>query len=100
MFNMSLKIMVWNVQGVLNKVAVIRELVRINKPTVLVLVETHISGEQASEVCTRIGFSGNLRVEAQGFRGGIWMMWRKDEVSITHMGSHTQHLTVEIKKKQ
>ncbi|XP_057246683.1 uncharacterized protein LOC130589440 [Beta vulgaris subsp. vulgaris] len=97
-FNMLVKILVWNVQGVGNKIPTIRELIRINNPTVLVLVETHLSGEQAQKVCDKIGFSGNLRVEAQGFSGGIWLFWRKEVVTVTSFGSHSQHLTVEIKK--
>ena len=98
MFNMSIKILVWNVQGAGNKVQVIRELVRINKPSVLVLVETHLSGEQAQKICDRIGFAGQKRVEAQGFSGGIWMLWDTQVVAINTYGSHSQHLTVEISK--
>ena len=51
MFNMSIKILVWNIKGVSNKVAGIRELIRINDPSVLALVETHMSGEQAQRIC-------------------------------------------------
>ncbi|XP_010687131.1 uncharacterized protein LOC104901277 [Beta vulgaris subsp. vulgaris] len=97
-FNMSIKILVWNVQGVGNKVPVIRELVRINKPSVVVLVETHMSGDQAQKICDKIGFSGQQRVEAQGFSGGIWLFWDISLVSVTSYGSHSQHLTVEISK--
>ncbi|XP_010666673.1 uncharacterized protein LOC104883809 [Beta vulgaris subsp. vulgaris] len=98
MFNMSIKILVWNVQGAGNKVPIIKELVRINKPSVVVLVETHLSGEQAQKICDKIGFQGQQRVEAQGFSGGIWLLWDTSFVSITSYGSHTQHLTVEIRK--
>ena len=97
-FNMSIKILVWNVQGVGNKIPMVKEVIRVNQPSMVVLVETHLSGEQADRVCNRIGFSGKLRVEAQGFSGGIWMFWRKEEISVTEFGSHSQHLTVEIKR--
>ena len=97
-FNMSIKIMVWNVQGVGNKVAVIREVVRINDPSVLALVETHMSGDQAQAICNRLGFSGQKRVEAQGFRGGIWLFWRRDCVDVTYFDNSSQHLTVEVSK--
>lgn len=73
MFNMPIKIMAWNVQGVGNKMSLIRELKRIDDHTVLALVETHISREQAQTLCDRIGFSSQLRVEAHGFSGGIWL---------------------------
>ena len=97
-FNMSIKILVWNVQGVGNKIPMVKEIVRVNRPTMLVLVETHLSGEQADRVCDRIGFSGKMRVDAQGFSGGIWMFWKAEEIAVTVYGSHSQHLTVEIKK--
>lgn len=73
MFNMSIKIMIWNVQGAGSQafLTMLREVIRINNPTILALVETHISGETAQKVCDRIGFSGQFRVDAQGFRGGI-----------------------------
>ena len=97
-FNMSIKILVWNVQGVGNKIPTVKEIIRINRPTMVVLVETHLSGEQADKVCDRIGFSGKMRVDAQGFSGGIWMFWKAEEISVVTYGSHSQHLTVEIKK--
>lgn len=75
MFNMSIKIMIWNVQGAgsQNFLTMIRELVRVNKPTIMALVETHISGETATKICEKIGFSGQFRIDAQGFSGGIWL---------------------------
>uniref|UniRef100_A0A803MGT1 Endonuclease/exonuclease/phosphatase domain-containing protein n=1 Tax=Chenopodium quinoa TaxID=63459 RepID=A0A803MGT1_CHEQI len=98
MVNMSIKILIWNVQGVGNKLTIIRELVRIHKPSMLVLVETHISGENSQQVCYKINFSGKTRVDAQGFAGGIWLFWREEEVSVTTFDSNTQHLTVEIRR--
>lgn len=53
---MSIKILVWNVQGVENKVQIIKELIRIDNPTVLVFVETHLSGDQATKICDKIYF--------------------------------------------
>lgn len=97
-FNMSIKIMVWNVQGAGNKLSLIREVLRINDPMVLALVETHLSGDQAQRVCNRIGFSGHNRIEAQGFSGDIWLFWKEEVVTVTPYARHSQHLTVEIKK--
>lgn len=99
-FNMSIKIMIWNVQGAGSQafLTMLREVIRINNPTILALVETHISGDTAQKVCDRIGFSGQFRVDAQGFRGGIWLFWRKELVNVHVLDSHTQHITVEISK--
>uniref|UniRef100_A0A803MB37 Uncharacterized protein n=1 Tax=Chenopodium quinoa TaxID=63459 RepID=A0A803MB37_CHEQI len=83
LFNMVIKILIWNVQGVGNKLALIRELVRINNLTVLVLVETNISVVQAQNICDQICFSGQTRVDAQGFIGGIRVFWEEEEVIVT-----------------
>lgn len=101
MFNMPIKIMMWNVQGAGSQafLTMLREVVRINKPTIMALVETHISGETAQKVCDRIGFSGQFRVDAQGFRGGIWLFWRKELITVNVLDAHTQHVTVEISKR-
>ncbi|XP_056688449.1 uncharacterized protein [Spinacia oleracea] len=92
--------MIWNVQGAGSQafLTMLREVIRINNPTILALVETHISGDTAQKVCDRIGFSGQFRVDAQGFRGGIWLFWRKELVNVHVLDSHTQHITVEISK--
>ncbi|KAL2893975.1 putative RNA-directed DNA polymerase from transposon X-element [Bienertia sinuspersici] len=71
MFNMLIKLMVWNVHGASNKLAAIKKLIKVNDPSVLVLMETHVSGEQADKVCSRTGFLMYTRVEALGLSGGI-----------------------------
>ncbi|XP_021721963.1 uncharacterized protein LOC110689485 [Chenopodium quinoa] len=95
---MSIKVLVWNVQGVGNKLSAIREIVRINRPSIMALVETHMSGVDADKICEKINFSGQLRVEAQGFSGGIWLFWKSEEISVTPYGNHSQHLTILISK--
>lgn len=98
MINKQIKIMMWNVQGAAKPafMSTLKEIIRINKPNVLGLVETHVSGDKAQQICNRIGFSGQVRVEAQGFSGGIWLFWRKEEVDVTPIETHGQHITVKI----
>ncbi|XP_074321169.1 uncharacterized protein LOC141657731 [Silene latifolia] len=93
-----LSLMTWNVQGAGCPafLAMLKEIIRINRPLVLELVETHISGEMAQRVCDRINYGGKTRVEAEGFSGGIWLFWKPKEVSVTPIVHHTQHITVEI----
>lgn len=76
----------------------IREVVRVNKSTFMALVETHISGETAPKICDRITFSGQFRVEAQGFSCGIWLFWKKELISVRILNAYTQHITIEILK--
>ncbi|XP_074318159.1 uncharacterized protein LOC141654951 [Silene latifolia] len=76
----------------------LNELIRVNKPQVLALVEPHISGETAQRVCDRISFGGKTRVDARGFSGGIWLFWKPEEVTVTPLIHHPQHITVEISR--
>lgn len=69
MFNMSIKILIWNVQGVGNKLDIIGELVRINKPTVMALIETHLSGENAQKIVAKWLFGP---INKSGGSGSFW----------------------------
>lgn len=50
--------MVWNVQGAGSQsfVVALKELIRIHKPVVFVLVETHMAGHQEEKIATILGY--------------------------------------------
>ncbi|KAK8647818.1 hypothetical protein V6N13_121545 [Hibiscus sabdariffa] len=50
-------------------------LVSKQKPDIFVVMEPRISGSEADAVIRRSGFEFSYRVEAQGFFGGIWLLW-------------------------
>ncbi|KAL8167282.1 LOW QUALITY PROTEIN: hypothetical protein V2J09_008781 [Rumex salicifolius] len=74
----------------------LKELIRIHDPTILVLVETRLSGIQADKVCKNIGFDGMTRVEAVQFQGGIWVLWRKSVVDLNLIDTHHQAVTMKL----
>ena len=92
-------ILVWNVQGAGGKefLNIMKEHIRVHKPRLIALVETRISGARAQAICTRIGFNKSLRVEAQGFQGGIWVLWNPEEIQVDPITLHDQYVTVEIR---
>ncbi|KAL8159774.1 hypothetical protein V2J09_001311 [Rumex salicifolius] len=100
MIRQNINIITWNAQGACSRefLITLKEIVRIHDPTILVLVETRISGSQANKVCRGIGFDGILRAEAIGFSGGIWVLWRKAVVQIEEVHVHRQAVTVEVKR--
>ncbi|XP_074315727.1 uncharacterized protein LOC141651937 [Silene latifolia] len=65
--------MVWNLQGTRskNKIAVLKEVVKTYKTTILALVETHMGGDHAENIRKIIGYVGDSRVDEVGFSGGI-----------------------------
>ena len=90
--------MTWNVQGAGNArfLNTLKELIRKYDPTILVLVETKISGRQAEEVCKKIGFDGQFRIDAQGFSGGIWLFWKVQLVQIQILTSDAQFVSMAV----
>ena len=64
----SMKLLVCNVRGAGGRdfMNVLKEHRRMQKPQVLALLETHVSGIRADIVCERIGLQNRFRMKAQG----------------------------------
>ena len=97
----QLKLLVWNVRGAksgefLNNMF---EYIRIHKQSIVVLLETPISGDKADEVCHKLSFQGRFRVEAQGFTGGIWLLRDVVHVQLNLIKSHIQFVTMEVNRR-
>jgi len=91
-------VMVWNCQGAGNGqfFNTLHKLLRPYKPKILALVETKISGQHTEEARKRTGFAQYYRVEAQGYRGGIWLLWYSMEVDLRLITSHPQFVPMEV----
>jgi len=82
----DVRILVWNVRGTgkRNFLQEFKEHVPQHKPQIVALLETHISGVQADEVCRRSGYDSWHRSEAIGFQGGIWILWNGQDIVINN----------------
>ena len=95
----QVNILVWNVCGAgssafLNNMSEFR---RLHNPPIIALLETHINGTRADEVCRKLGFQGCFRVDTQGFVGGIWILWDVATVQLQLIKSHAQYVTMVVK---
>ncbi|KAL8171080.1 LOW QUALITY PROTEIN: hypothetical protein V2J09_022884 [Rumex salicifolius] len=73
----------WNCRGA-DKGGFIRTIKYISghyRVDLLALMETKISGSQATETL-KARFPNSKRVEAQGFKGGLWLLWDDNVVDI------------------
>lgn len=54
-----IKFLVWNCQGIGNKntLSVCKELIRVNEPHILVLLEPKIADDKANKICSQLGFA-------------------------------------------
>ena len=94
-------ILVWNVQGAGGRefLHILKEHLLVHKPHILAMVETRISGVRAQAICDRLGFNKCIRMEAQGFQGGIWVLWKEEELRVDLISMHEQYITMAIRFK-
>ena len=94
---MDYKIIVWNCQGAGSNQfrRMVKSLVDMHRPRMLVLLEPRISGIKAERVIKYLRFERSHRVEAEGYSGGIWILWNGDwQVRI--ILNHKQYVHKEI----
>ncbi|KAI9105123.1 hypothetical protein K1719_022839 [Acacia pycnantha] len=49
----------------------------------LVLVETRTNGEKCMKLRKKLGFDSSFVEEVRGFSGGIWVLWKSQEVQVS-----------------
>ncbi|XP_050217262.1 uncharacterized protein LOC126668089 [Mercurialis annua] len=94
---MNLNFFIWNCQGAA-KNDFLRTFISFcdcYNPSLVVLVEPRISGLKADKIIKRSGFDFSHRVEAQGFSGGIWILW-KSNIHVSVMFNHRQFIHTKI----
>ena len=69
-----------------------------HRPSIIALLETHNSGARADKVCSKISFHGQYRIGAQGFQGGIWVLWETESVHRSLVQARAQFVTIEVHK--
>ncbi|KAI9078158.1 hypothetical protein K1719_039926 [Acacia pycnantha] len=79
-----LKLVVWNSRGAAKKgfAAVLKDIKFRYKLDLFVILEPRISGAQANKVIRDWGFRKWVRMEADGFSGGIWIMWDREDIKV------------------
>lgn len=67
----------------------------------MVLVETRIGGLVADKVIKKIGLPFSHRVEARGFSGGIWVLWKGNvDVVVEYNNFQFVHMRVKFSGMQ
>lgn len=60
----------------------VMDLVEWHTPILMVITETRLSGARAMEIIEILPFNGFVVVDTIGFAGGIWLLWRTDQVQV------------------
>ncbi|XP_061369324.1 protein GAMETE EXPRESSED 2, partial [Gastrolobium bilobum] len=59
------------------------------KPSIVVILEPRCSGQKASDIIRKSGFKHAFVQEAEGYSGGIWILWN-DETGLVEIINHTK----------
>ncbi|KAL2942180.1 RING-H2 finger protein ATL32 [Bienertia sinuspersici] len=96
LFTMTIPLELQSSAGSRAFLSVLKDVIRMNKPSVIALVETHVRGDQATSISNSIGYRGHLTVDARGFSGGIWIYWKQELVTVGLVNQNSQQITMEI----
>ncbi|XP_028808404.1 uncharacterized protein LOC114762973 [Neltuma alba] len=88
---------IWNCQGAASRRfhTVLKSLLHGFKPDLIALLEPRISGVKADRVIKKLNYPNLHRVEAEGFSGGIWLMW-SDQIKVHVLLNHKQFIHTHI----
>ena len=80
----KMNILLWNCRGALGmefKKRVLEMIVN-HFPFILIITETRVSGDHAAKISEDLPFDGFFTTETIGYTGGLWLLWKRDEVDV------------------
>ncbi|XP_025704008.1 uncharacterized protein [Arachis hypogaea] len=92
-------IVAWNIRGVANKATIrtLKERKSQHRPDITLIYEPKCSGNKATEVIKALGFNFSFLEEADGYVGGIWVLWDNPALTINILETHHQYVAMEVK---
>ena len=97
----KMNILLWNCRGALGlefKNRVLEMMVN-HFPSILIITETRVGGDRAARIIEDLPFDGFFTTETIGYVGGIWLLWKRDEVEVIVLSATEQeiHATVQVR---
>lgn len=88
----------WNCRGALGNDfgRAFREMVHTYKPDLVALQEPRCTGRRAANRIRNFGFRFSAVVDGEGFSGGIWLLWNRDDISVLVLEENRHYLHVRI----
>ena len=68
---------------------------KIYEPDIVAILEPKVSGAKADYFIKGNGFEFSHRVEAEGFAGGIWILWNRD-FTMEFVVNHKQYIHFKV----
>ncbi|PKI70720.1 hypothetical protein CRG98_008953 [Punica granatum] len=91
-----MNLLAWNCRGAgnANFRRSLKDVISNHNPDIVILTETHLSGERATRTAATFPYDGFFCTETIGHFGGIWIMWRTDRIQLDISGSTYQEVHV------
>ncbi|WJX67493.1 hypothetical protein P8452_51955 [Trifolium repens] len=91
----------WNVRGAGSRSfpSMIRDFCSRHCIDVLIVLEPRISGPTVDKVILKLGFDHHVRVDATGFSGGIWLLWKDTGYDVVVVKSTKQILHIRFNQR-
>lgn len=92
------RIIYWNYRGAGSKNSVrhFLDLIRTYSSDILILLETRVQSSNVVDILNRSYLSSFLASEANGFAGGIWILWNSSVVNVELISMDDQFINVII----
>ncbi|CAN1160041.1 Putative ribonuclease H protein At1g65750 [Linum perenne] len=89
----------WNCRGAGHKnfVSALKHYVQGYNPKMVAVLEPRISGERGNKIRRKLGFNFSFIEEAQGFKGGIWLLWSDPLLKVPIISSTNQFIHAKVK---
>ena len=98
-YSIMMNIIIWNYREALKPSfqSDVRELITKYDSAILVIMETHISGDRAKEITNRLPFQGAIHTDTIGYARGMLLLWNVDEVEVSNLTSNEQEIHAIVK---
>jgi len=85
----KMNVLLWNYRGALNTDFKMRifEMEINHRLAILVVTETRVGGDRAAKIIEGLPFDGFITTKTIGYAGGLWILWKSEEVEVIPLSS-------------
>ncbi|XP_061376477.1 uncharacterized protein LOC133318493, partial [Gastrolobium bilobum] len=93
-----MSLLAWNCRGAAKKrfLGTLTSMIRKHRINLTAIFEPRISGEKAQKIIKRTWYNSCIVEEAQGFMGGIWVLWNKEFCNVTILEKNMQMVHLKV----
>ena len=64
----------------------------------VIITKTRVGGNRAKEITNTLPFDGAIHIDTIGYAGGLWLLWKSEEVEVTQLAKteHKIHIVIKV----